>query len=1065
MKKFFIFNRLSTLLAVVFTTAFLFANTASAQNTVSSIRIDVSDADGGAASGVAVSITHVPTGRSQILTSSNDGVVTARGLAIGGPYEVRVASDSYAADVIQGIYIELDQTELVELIVRSSIEEVIVTAEAITEEVVVGVGTAFDRAAIEATPSISRDFVSTLARDPKILVDNSVARGPAVSMAGQNFRFNSVTIDGVPQNDNFGLSKNASATQRTPISIDAIQAISVNLAPYDVTYGNFIGGNINIVTKSGTNDFTGSAYYFSTDDSLSGDRSKNDGIDIGDFSEDTYGFTLGGPIIRDKLFFFVNYEKFETTRPANAVTIDNVPGVTQADVDAVRGILQTEYGFDPGPFAHSDDDEDEKVLVKLDWNINEDHRAVATYQVADGDVIFDDFPSLAALRSNRYNINEEMIAYSAHLFSNWTDRFSTELRIGRKDVTNRQISVDGSAAEFQVFTPGGGAILAGGDRFRHSNELDNESDIFRLKGDFAAGDHILTLGFERESKTVRNRFLPFSKGNFVFGSIADLAARDITNGFVLYGNSNTGVPTDAEANFTLDVDSLYFQDEWTPSGDLTLTLGLRYDKLSNSDSITDNPSFLARRGYENGENLDGKTLLQPRFGFNWNVNDRLTLRGGAGLFGGGAPLIILSNSYAGDGISRTFASFMATFFGAPFDTVLPATVAELPDPTAAFRNLQQFIGVNPVGQTDAIHPSYNILSTWKYSLGAEYLANLGFLGDEWLLSADIVLSDVNDGYDIYEARRSVDGTAPDGRPIYDLPADADYITTNTGKGSGTVITLSAAKSWDTLNAGFFDFTLGYTNQDVDELRSYNRFVTFETLAMDPSTDLNNPGVAQSRYEVEHRITSTLTWQQELFGDNTTTLGLVYQGRSGRHFSYVFGSNGTPTFGGNFLADFGSEGDNPGSQLLYVPTGPTDSIISGDPGFLADLDEYVSNVSCLSKARGTIVKRNACETGWVSIFSLRFMQEIKMGNVSFDLMFDIENLGNLINNDWGRVDSHPAPSNVAPANVALNGAGTQYVLTPTASYDAAVGASSIAPKPVIAALPSVYRMQLGLRFRF
>jgi hypothetical protein len=379
--------------------------------------------------------------------------------------------------------------------------------------------------------------------------------------------------------------------------------------------------------------------------------------------------------------------------------------------------------------------------------------------------------------------------------------------------------------------------------------------------------------------------------------------------------------------------------------------------------------------------------------------------------------------------------------------------------------LQQFIGVNPVGQTDAIHPSYNILSTWKYSLGAEYLANLGFLGDEWLLSADIVLSDVNDGYDIYEARRSVVGAAPDGRPIYDLPADADYITTNTGKGSGTVITLSAAKSWDTSNAGFFDFTLGYTNQDVDELRSYNRFVTFETLAMDPSTDLNNPGVAQSRYEVEHRITSTLTWQKELFGDNTTTLGLVYQGRSGRHFSYVFGSNGVPTFGGNFLADFGSEGDNPGSQLLYVPTGPTDSIISGDAGFLADLDEYVSNDSCLNKARGSIIKRNACETGWVSIFSLRFMQEIKMGNVSFDLMFDIENLGNLINNDWGRVDSHPAPSNVAPANVAINAAGTQYVLTPTASYDPVVGASSIAPKPVIAALPSVYRMQLGLRFRF
>jgi hypothetical protein len=1060
-KKSFYSNHLSALCTALLAAALLSFGTASAQSTTSSIRVDVTNADGTAAGGVAVSITHVPTGRSQMLTSNNDGVVTARGLAVGGPYEVQVASDEYAADVIQNIYIELDQTELVELMLRASIEEVIVTAEAITDEVVVGVGRAFDRAAIDATPSISRDFTSTIARDSKILVDNSVARGPAVSFAGQNFRFNSVTIDGIPQNDNFGLNKNASATSRTPISIDAVEAINVNIAPYDVTYGGFVGGNINIVTKSGTNDFHGSAFYYMTDDSMSGDKSKNASIDIADFDEETIGFTFGGPIIRDKLFFFANYEKFETTVPANSQPLSAIPGVTQADIDEVTRILNDEYGFDPGLFATTDTDEDEKRLLKIDWNINDDHRAVLTYQYAKTDVLFDDFPTAAALNSNRYNINQEMNAYSGQLFSNWTDRFSTEIKFGVKDVERRDKSVDGSTNEFLILTPQFGTILAGGDRFRHSNELDNKSTIFRIKGDYAIGDHVVTAGWERESKEVRNRFLPFSKGFFVFCSIPDLEARNACDG--VYGNSNTGVATDAEADFTLDVDSFYIQDEWTPTADLTMTFGVRYDKLSNSDPITDNPNFLARRGFENGFNLDGNDLLMPRFGFNWTPTDRLTVRGGAGLFGGGAPLIILSNSYAGDGISRTFA-FPIAFMD---PAAVAQTLTELPDPTAAFRNLQSQIGVDPGASTDVIDPSYEILSTWKYSLGAEYVTDLGFLGDEWVLTADIIFSEVNDAYDIYEARRSVIDTAPDGRPIYDLPGfgfGSDFVVTNTGKGSGTVLSLGAAKSFDT-RAGLWDMTLGYTMQDVDELRSYNRFITFETHVFDTGTDMNNPVVAPSRYEVEDRVTATLSWQKEIFGDNTTSAGLVYTGRSGRHFTHVFGSNGVCTFGGSALADCGAETDIAGSQLFYVPTGPTDPLISGDPAFLADLDEYIDGEDCLRGSRGSIVKRNACETGWVSIISLRLMQEIKIGGVGVDLMFDIENLGNLLNSDWGRVDSYSAPSVLAPANVAIPVPGGPYELTPTSSYDPAVGAKSVVSKPEIAALPSVWRLQFGARVRF
>jgi hypothetical protein len=1038
--------------------ASLTTGAAYAQNTTSSIRVVVTNETGDAVASVPVQIRHLPTGRNVTVSSNASGVASALGLAVGGPYEVRLAPGaSVSAQAVGDIYIQLDETEIVQIRTQSEvIEEIRVIAQQMGQELRVGVGRDFDRGTIEAIPSVNRDFVSTLATEPQILVDNSVARGPAISMAGQNFRFNSVTIDGVAQNDNFGLSKNASATQRTPISIDAIEAINVNIAPYDVTYGNFIGGNINIVTKSGTNDWEGSVFAFTTDDSMTGDDSKGVKLGIGDFSEDTYGFTLGGPIIKDKLFFFANYEKFETTRPSNSQTIDRIAGVNQADVDRARSILQTEYGFDPGPFAASDDDQDEKILLKLDLNINDDHRAVATYQSADGDVLFDDFPEVAVLQSNRYNINEKLTAFSAHLFSNWTDTFSTELKIGFKNVENRQISVDTTTPDFTIFTLAGGTIAAGGDRFRHANELDNDSQQIRLKADWQLGDHLLTAGFEREEYDVRNLFVPFSKGNYNFFSLDDLEARNV--GFVLYGNANVNTnnnPINAEANFEMAVNSFYIQDEWTPNDQLTLNFGFRFDEYDNSSQIPENPAFVARNSYSNTENLDGKDLVLPRFGFTYDVNDRLTLRGGAGLFGGGTPLIMLGNSYSGNGVTRTFASFLAPFFGPPVSDAIDNAVQALPDPNAAYTYLQPFIGFNPDVDVDAFSPDFEILSTWKYSIGAEYV-----FGDDWIVTADLVFSDVNDGYEVFEGRRTQTGTAPDGRPIYDVPAGGDYIVTNTSKGKSTILTAGLSKVFDT-SFGVWDLNLGYTWQDVDELRSYNRFVGFESYAMDPQTDLNNPSVAPSRYEVEHRITGTLRWQKELFGDNMTSVGMTYAGRSGRHYSYVFGSANS-SFGGTFLADFGSEGDNPGSQLFYVPTGTSDPLVTGDPTFLADLDSFISNEGCLAGYRGSIVPRNSCEADWVNIVSLRLQQEIRVfEDSSFDLFLDIENLGNLINDDWGQIATYTAPSNVAPATVAI--VGNQYVYTPNASYQ--VSGDPIVPAQAVARIPSVYRIQLGVRFRF
>lgn len=1042
----------------------LVINPASAQSTSSQLRVTVVDQNGKGVGGVDVRITHILTDRTQILTSDPAGLLTARGLQVGGPYRVESAdSASYTSKAIEDIFLVIGETGLVDLIVSptiANVEEVVVVGQQLAEKLEFGAGSDFKRETIEAVPSISRDFVSTLATDPQVLVDDSVDRGPAVSIAGGNYRFNSVTIDGVAQNDNFGLHKNASATQRTPISIDAIQALEVNVTPFDVTYGNFIGGNINVVTKSGTNDFHGSIFSFATSDNWTGNKSEGDDLGIGNFDEDTYGATFGGPIIKDKLFFFAAYEKFKTNVPSNTQTIENITGVTQADVDEAVSIFNEEYGFDPGTFEASDKDQDEKILLKLDWFINDDHRAVASYQRAEGDVLFDDFPELAILQSNRYNINEKLDAFSLHLFSQWNDRLSTEVKIGSKDVENRQISVNSNTPDFGIFTDGGGFIGAGGDRFRHSNELDNSSDQIKFKVDYLAGNHTLTVGWEQEEHTVRNLFLPFSKGQYNFFGLDALRNREV--GFVLYGNSNTGVAEDAEANFSLNVHSYYLQDEWAPTDTLTMKFGLRYDWYSNNDAVVANPAFLARNGFSNTENLDGKDLFSPRFGFNWSASDRLTIRGGGGLFGGGTPLIMLSNSYAGNGVTRTFASFLAPFFGPPVSDSIAAALAALPDPNAAFDNFQQYIGFDPEGAVDAIDPDFDILSSWKFSLGFDYTANLGALGDDWLISGEVIHTDVKDGYDIYEGRRLVEGTAPDGRPIYDFPAAGDYIVTNTSRGGGEVYTLNIAKSWDT-QKGTIDATLGYAYQDLEEVRSYDRFVGFETYAMDPQTDLNNPSLSDSRFETPHRVTGTLNWSDNLWGDRMTLASLTYFGRSGLHYSHVFGS-ANAAFGGTFLADFGSEADNPGSQLFYVPTGVNDPLVTGDPAFLANLDGYIEGESCLSGSRGKIVERNACKTGWSNIFNLRLLQEFgSWDDRKLEVILDIENLGNLINNEWGRRDSYSEPSNVAPANVAISDDGSKYILTPTSGD--VVSADTVVGNPAIARLPSAYRIQLGVRLRF
>lgn len=1047
--------RRSLIASAILTSLLVATSPTHAQETSSEIRGKVTDTQGNPVSGASVEIIHTPTGASKSLTTTENGIFRTDGLAVGGPYIVRLDDgSSYEAESIDDLFLQLGRAASVELVAapaKDDIERISVTGEvAMAGAYREGPGKEFSEEDIENTPAISRDIKSLLKRDSKIIVDPTVDGGPGLSVAGSNIRGNSLTVDGVKQNDDFGLNKNGYPGRRSPISLDAIEQISVNVAPFDVTYGDFQGGNINVVTKSGTNELDGSVYYFRSDDSLIGDTSEGQDLNVSDFEEDTYGLTLGGPIVEDNLFFFVSYEKFKSTSPyqfslddSDGVAEPNERlGVTQADFDRISQIAEDVWGYDIGGYNTPKKQDDEKLLVKLDWYINEFHRASLTYQDNEGNSVRDywaeTFPGAptATAESNRYNQIDRLEATSLQIFSDWTADFSTEIKLhNKKVVTSQQPLGDANFAQFRIGTPNGGALYIGPDQFRHANELDNQRTGFKIKGDYFLNDeHKLTFGWEHEKLDVYNLFVFGSKGFTEFATIEDFEAN---NGFHVFQSSMTGDPRDAVDEFSYDFDTFYVQDEWSVTFDLALTFGVRYTKYNNDDLPAYNENFEARHGYTNQHNFDGLSLVEPRLGFNYTMDNDTVIRGGVGLFGGGGPNVWLSNSYSNDGVRKSFAGC----FGPCFDgRNMPQAV------------LDQLAAGDFNGDTNSVSPDFDIPSVYKLNLGVERRQDLGMLGDNWLLTGDVIVSEVKDAATYRELNLEQVDTAPDGRPIYNQVPLFDLSLENTSKGGGQVWSFNASNAWDT-EYGSFAVNAGYTYQDITEVNPGNAFIAFEGYSMPANSDFQSQREYNSEYEVRHAISTNLTWSDQLFGNNTTTASLIYTGRAGRHYSHTMRST-SDVYGGFANSPF-ADWTGFSSQLLYIPTGVDDPLVNfaaGDPTADAFYD-YIASNECLADNAGTISRRHACDSSWVNLFDVRVMQEIKIvGEQSLELILDIENVGNLINDDWGRAEGFVQPFNAPVVDVA----------TQDGSY---VYSNFTQPVPTVAQVPSLWKVQLGVRYQF
>ncbi len=1043
----------------------LVASAVYAQETTGAIRGRVLTADGAGVAAATVTITHEPTGTSVTTVSDSSGFYTARGLRVGGPYTISAGgAGGQGSSQLSAIGVaDAASADVTVYSGAASLDDVVVTgARRFANDFGAGSASNYGADTIQSLPSISRDLKDVARLDPFATIDPS--NEDALSFAGTNTRLNQLTVDGIRQNDEFGLNGNGYPTQRSPISIDAVQAVNVSVAPFSVINNGFIGGAINAVTKSGTNSLSGSAFYEMSDDSMLGDRywgydnrtrvdgATNPGFGFNNlipyrriFEETTWGATLGGPIIQDTLFFFLSYEKFESQfsldeGPTDGGFTTDIPRITPTAIANFRTGTQARYGYDTGSYVDAAPPvNDEKYLAKIDWNINDDHRLAVTYQETTGTSFngsstsaFSNGSSVTqprvGLESTQWVKDERLTTYNAQLNSQWSPNFSTELRYAYKETETDSRPVGGltvgqvtvNVADLPGVLAGTGTpqIQFGADNFRHDNYLYSESTVFEAIGRYNLNSHDFLFGIRNERRDFLNVFVAQSLGTWAFSSYANFLAGNASSLFIRGAVNPTGgtVPAtfgsarSGAVEFGYDLASLYAEDNWQATDDLRISFGLRYDLFSMDDTPTRNANFVSRQGFENTANIDGNDLIMPRLGFNWTPGE-WTVSGGIGLFSAIGTNVQIGNPFGNDGARITNAVCApGSLNGITSLTAPPAGCTFTPGN----------------GNVVALDPDFETPSAWKYNLTVSRDFSLPFIED-FRLQGDVIYNQFQDALYYTDLRARVIGTAPDGRPVYGRTTtgtiganEFDLLLTNLDEGGHSVsAAFTAQKSWD---EGVFEglevrSTYTYTEaEDGNPLTSSQPDSSYVRFA---SSDHNNPVLATSDYEIRHRFSTNVSWARQLWGDNETSVNLFAQRRSGLPYSFVYHSSRT----GNFDNDFGnavpqsySGAFGTSNQLFYVPATDASGVVTAtsDPRItytginLTAFNQFLNNTG-LIKYAGSIAPRNAFRSAAITTVDVRLSQELPVPFVptgKVKLYMDIENFGNLINRSWGVTEQYP-----------------------------------------------------------
>lgn len=1000
-------------LALALSLALGASSMAYAADTTSSIRGTIVGPNGQPAPHTKIMLLHQPSGTVTEVETNDNGAFSASGLRVGGPYRIIVDSDTYQDITKDGVFLQLGQTLRFnqQLNAAQDVEKITVVGSAVAFSSNAGSSSVFGQDAINNAPTFSRDLKEVVRANP--LATSFGGDSDEFSVAGTNPRFNSISIDGVGINDDFGLNSNGYPTQRSPVSLDAVEQISIDTMPFNAKYGGFTGARINAVTKSGTNEFHGTLRYEHTDDDWAGDYenpsykpddpTSKKHLDVNGVDSDMYSFNLGGPIIKDKLFFFVNYEKYKKPTVNDwgpeGSGAGNPTGFTEEQYNQVKQIASDRYGIDNiGGWTGNPDEEDEKWQAKIDWNINATQRMAFTYSSDDSNSIrnLTDSDQTLHLSSNWYNYQQKMDAYTVHFYSDWTSDFSTEFAVSYKDVKSLSgiatrdygtVTIDNNPEVVDGRPRNGDTVVFGPDNYRHANKLETKTWKANLDAEYLIGDHKLSFGGQYERLDIYNLFIEGTLGVWKFESIDDFANG---NGTLDYGNAYTNNEDDGAAQLVMGTYAAYIQDDWAATSNLDLSFGVRYERVFSDDKPTFNQNFYDRYGFSNQENMDGTDIFLPRLGFTWYATDALTIKGGAGRFAGGTPNVWISNSFSKDGV---------TVVKTEGNDLTNVTSLGVPD---SIRNSL----VSGDGETDVIDPDFDIPSEWRYALGFDYNFDIPYLGDDWTWSSQYIYTQKEDSLAWRELNRKDSGNrTADGRVIWE-PVDAsvpdhyDIMLTNADRdGYSNVVTTSLNKHWDS----GFDLNMSYTYQDVTDGNTGTSSQAASNYKYDVVASRNIDYMGRGSYEIEHSFKLTLGYTHNFFEDYATRFNVFFERRSGKPYGWIMNTYTEGALGDQYYLSRTS------AYTPYIPTGPNDPNVDfTDPNGLT-YDELYNNYiepNGLGKYAGGFVPKNASRTPWVTTMDVSVQQEIPglMEGHKGTLYLTIQNFANLLNDDWGHVES-------------------------------------------------------------
>ncbi len=988
--------------------------------TTSGINGKVVDENNEALLGATVVLTETSTGTVYGTITDLKGNYRLDNVNVGGPYTLKISFIGYGAFEKKDIFLSLGQTQKFSVQLQPSTTtlatvEIIAQRNDIFDGNRTGAATVVGAEKIKSIPTVTRQISDMVRMTPQALIgdDNSI------SIAGINNRYNAISIDGAVNNDVFGLAAtgtNGGQTGGTSISMDAIDQFQIAIAPYDVRQSGFAGASINAVTKRGRNEFFGSAYFFYRNQRLAGktpwevvkDDEEPERSKLAPFTAKLYGASIGGPIIKDKLFFFINAEvqKDETPYPFN---FNNYTGnLTQADLQDLVDKLAT-YGYDPGGYLDNADKLDaKKFIARIDWNINKNHKLTVRHSYAKNEQ-YDPYASNSrSIEFYNAGVYFPSITNSSslELKSQW-DKFSNSLIIGATWVRDDR---DPMGSDFPSVTikDGGAKVYFGSEVYSTGNKLDQ--DVYTITDNFNYyyGNHTLTAGFNFEYSKSYNLFMRKAFGQYTFDSLEDFltgqSASYFDHSYSLVDDI-AGDGSAAAAEFDWMQLGAYIQDEWQINDNFKLTAGLRIDiPMFPDDPKYDAATWAGTKamiedagwdllGANAGKMPKNRLMFSPRIGFNWDVSggEKTTqLRGGAGLFVSRIPLVWPGGAYNNNGVMiGGVTRYSNVFFN--------------PDPYTQYTQAD-FGGedTTPSGQLDIFAEDFKFPKTFKVSLAVDQKLPGGVIGTLEVIYSKYINNVLY--YNVNNNKSTANLTGgTDNRPIFEYSTiDNRYsrimLGANTDKGHSWNFTTSFKKSFNfglKLDAAY---SFGMSKSINDGLSSQNSSQWKYVANVRGYDDLD---LSYSTFDPGHRIIASATYKKDLCKNFGIEASLVYDGQSGRRFSYVYSNS---AYNG-----LNSQESNNDYALLFVPAYKADINLIEKNGLSPDqqwrlLEKFIGQDDYLKHRRGQYAERFGARLPFESIFDFKFAANfyINAGGQKHTLQLtaDIFNFANFLNKKWG-----------------------------------------------------------------